>query len=280
MREELPTDETTGLVTDPEALARVESSLHASVERVVAEAGAERVVVGLDGGLGSTATATLAADALGADRVTGLVMPAYLDHAAAAREAELVAEVLGVPHARLHLHPLLAAFQRVVEPAPGPGDDLVATGTALSRLRTACAYYVASATDGVVLGGANRTDLYTGRVVKHGDTGVDCLPLGGLYRTEVRALGDVLDLPEPTRAAVAEPDRMAATPVREEAALDETDRDRVLHALVDRGLRPAAAAEQLGLPREAVERVAAWRAETEHRRRGPAALAADGQSPS
>lgn len=269
MRGELPTDETAGLVTDPEVLARVESSLHASVERVVAEAGAERVVVALDGGLGSTATATLAADALGADRVTGLVMPAYLDHAAAAQEAELVAEVLGVSHARLHLHPLLAAFQRVVEPAPGPGDDLVATGAALSRLRTACAYYVANATNGVVVGGANRTDLYTGRVVKHGDTGVDCLPLGGLYRTEVRALGDVLDLPAPTRAAVTEPDRMAAAPAREEAALDETNRDRALHALVDRDLGPAATAERLELPREAVERVAAWCVETAHRRRGP-----------
>ena len=277
MRETLPTAAASGLTTDRETLTRVASSLRGSIEDIVADAGAERAVVALDGGLGSTATATLAVDGLGADRVTGLVMPAYLDHAAAAREAELVADVLGVPHARLHLHPLLAAFQRVVEPAPGPGDDLVATGAALSRLRTACAYYVASATNGVVLGAANRTDLYTGRVVKHGDTGVDCLPLGGLYRTEVRALGEVLDLPEPTQTAVAEPDRMAATPVREEAALDEADRDRVLHALVDRDLRPAAVAEQPELPREAVERVAAWCAETEHRRRGPAALAADGR---
>ncbi|MFB6168368.1 MAG: NAD(+) synthase [Haloferacaceae archaeon] len=258
-----------GLVTDPERLAAVERERHEFLADVVAEAGADRAVVALDGGLGSTAVATLAADALGADRVTGLVMPAYLTHAEAAQAAEFVAEVLGVDHTRVQLTPLLAAFQTAMESSPGATDDLVATESALARLRTACLYYVANVANGVVLGTADRTALFTGAVVKYGDTGVDSLPLGDLYRTEVRALASALDLPEPTNTDALGAEGIGSAPAREEGSLAEADRDRALHGLVDRDESPATVADRLGLPREAVERVATWCAETAHKRRVP-----------
>jgi NAD+ synthase len=256
-------------VTDPERLRAVAAGRHEFLADVVADAGAQRAVLALDGGLGSTVVATLAADALGPDAVTGLVMPAYLTHADAAQEAELVADVLGVEHTRVQLTPLLAAFQSALESSPGATDDLVATESALSRLRTACLYYVANVTNGVVLGTADRTALFTGTVVKHGDTGVDCLPVGDLYRTEVRALASVLDLPEPTEADPVGAEGMGAAPARDGAALTDTERDQTLHGLVDRGESPATVADRLTLPREAVDRVATWCAETAHKRRVP-----------
>jgi NAD+ synthase len=258
-----------GLVTDPDALAGVTERLRGFVADVAAAASADGAVVALDGSLGPTVAATLAVDALGPDRVTALVTPAYLGQAVAAREAEIVADVLGVDHTRVHLHPLLAAFQTGIESAPGPADDLVATESALARLRAACVYYVANATDGVVVGAADRTALFTGTVVKHGDTAVDCLPLGDLYRTEVRALADALDLPEGVEATDAG-GFAAPTPERDAASLDGHDRDRVLHELVDRGATPAVAADRLDLPPAAVRQVARWCTETEHKRRVPA----------
>ncbi len=258
----------TGLVTARADLVRVEADLHEFLTGVVAGAGAERAVVALDGTLGSRVVATLAADAIGPERVTGLVMPAYLTHADAAQEAELVAEVLGMEYTRVQLTPLLAAFQTTMESSPGATDDLVATESALARLRTACAYYVANVADGVVLGTTDRTALFTGTVVKHGDTGVDCLPLGDLYRTEVRALADLLDLPEPS-SATAGGEGMAANRARDGRDLDNTVRDRVLHSLVDQGESTTAVADRLDLPHTTVERVATWRAETAHKRRAP-----------
>jgi NAD+ synthase len=263
------TSDDAGLVTDPERLETVAAGRHEFLADVVADAGAERAVLALDGGLGSAVVATLAADALGPDAVTGLVMPAYLTQADAAREAELVAEVLGVDRTRVQLTPLLVAFQTALESSPGATDDLVATESALSRLRTACLYYVANVTEGVVLGAADRTALLTGTVVKHGDTGVDCLPLGDLYRTEVRALASVLNLPDPTDADPLGTEAIGAAPARDEGSLADADRDRVLHGLVDKDESAATVADRLDLPRAAVDRVARWCAETAHKRRVP-----------
>lgn len=259
----------TGLVTARADLVRVEADLHDFLAGVVADAGAERAIVALDGTLRSTVVATLAVDALGSDRVTGLVMPAYLTHADAAQEAELVAEVLGMEYTRVQLTPLLAAFQTTIESSPGATDDLVATESALARLRTACAYYVANVANGVVLGTTDRTALFAGTVVKHGDTGVDCLPLGDLYHTEVRALADLLDLPDPASTTASGSEGMAASQPCDGRGLDNTVRDRVLHGLVDLGESTATVADRLGLPRTTVERVATWRAETAHKRRVP-----------
>lgn len=256
------------LATDPEAVQQLREQLPRFVERTLERAGAEGVVVALDGRVGSTVAAVLAIEAVGVDRVCGLVLPANMNDEASARAAEAVASMLSIEYERLQLRPLLSAFQRVIGATGEPVDDVVALDNARERFRMACLYYVANTTDRLVLGSVDRTRRLLGSVTKHGDDGVDLAPLAPLYHTEVRALARAVDVPSnildrSTRTA----GRADSDP--EQLGVDPETLDEILHALVDEAQPPAAVAERLTVDRATVQRVRQWRETTRHKRRPP-----------
>ncbi len=259
-----------GLATTDEALSRLRDRLPAFLERLLADAGADGFVVPLDGGVETALAATFAVDAAGQDRVTGLVMPAFLSHEATARNAEAVAASLDIEHSRLQLRPVLAAFQEAIGGSSGPADDPVATNNALSRLRMTCAYYVANATNALVVGPIDRTQYLLGSVAKHGETGTDCLPFAGLYRTELAALARAVGIPEDlTVDASGSPLHPGESPA---TALDTDPEtvDRILRYRIDEGVDAVAVAERTGVEAETVERLEVWVERTRHKRRRPA----------
>ncbi|OLZ41435.1 NAD+ synthetase [Natrinema saccharevitans] len=258
-----------GLATTDDALSRLRDRLPAFLERVLVDAGADGFVVPLDGGVETALTATFAVDAAGADRVTGLVMPAFLSHEATSRNAEAVATSLGIDHSRLQLQPVLAAFQETIGGSSGPADDPVATNNALSRLRMTCAYYVANATNALVASPINRTQYLLGSVAKHGETGADCLPFAGLYRTELEALARAVGIPEDltveTSGSPLHPGESPATALE----IDPETVDRILRRRIDEGVDVPTVADRTGVEAETVERLEAWVERTRHKRRRP-----------
>ena len=213
-------------------------------ERVGA-AGAEGVVVNMSGGLDSTVTAALAVEALGADRVYGLILPCNKIGAPHARDAEALAEALGIEYDTVHLQPLFAQFGAVVPDRFDLHDEPIRSGNAVSRLRMAVAYLAANATNRLVCGTANRSELLLGYLTKHGDGAADLFPLGHLYKTDVRALAAELDVPE---FVVEKPPTAGFLPGQRDA--DDLGApyevvDPVLHLGVDRGLDPESVVERI-----------------------------------
>lgn len=265
---DLPRDEG-GLATSEAAAERLETRLTAFVADRVEKADADGVVVRLDGGIDSTVAAAMAVDALGADSVTGLVMPAHLTDEASARDAEAVASLLGVEHHRLQLQPVVGAFQEVIGTAGEPADDLVAMENAVERFKMVCAYYVANARRRLVAGSVDRTDHLLGTPAKHGHSGVDLSLLADVYRTEVRALArhvdvpeDILDRPDPGR-------EYAEGAGFERLDVDPRTLDSVLRLSVDEGLDAATVADRIGVEPALVRRVERWCAAASHKRRRP-----------
>ena len=64
----------------------------------------------------------------------------------------------------------------------------VALGNVRPRLRMTVLYYLANSLNYLVAGTGNRSELTIGYFTKHGDGGVDVLPLGHLLKSEVRTL--------------------------------------------------------------------------------------------
>lgn len=229
-------------VADP---ASERERICAFIERTVEDADANGVVVAMSGGLDSTVTAALAVEALGSDRVYGLILPCNKIGALHARDAEALADALGIDHDTVHLQPLYAQFGAVAPARFDIHNDPVRSGNAIARLRMTMAYLAANAMGQLVCGTSNRSERLLGYLTKYGDGAADLLPLGHLYKTDVRALAAEIDVPE---FVVEKPPTAGFLPGQRDeddlGAAYETI-DRVLRLGVDRGLDPEAIADRL-----------------------------------
>ncbi|XGI84006.1 NAD+ synthase [Halorutilales archaeon Cl-col2-1] len=179
---------------DPEATTNEITSF---IRSYVEDAGADGVVVGLSGGIDSTVAATVAVEALGSERVLGLVLPTESTTESNTEDAVGVAESLGINYEMIDLQPVVDSFTDAMGGLDEADDnDKKAVGNSKARLRMASLYYVANARDLLVLGTGNRTELLLGYFTKYGDGGVDLLPIGDLYKTEVRELARHVGVPD------------------------------------------------------------------------------------
>jgi len=157
----------------------------------LAAAGADGFVVGLSGGVDSATAAALAVRAVGPERVLAALMPCH-SQPEDARLARKVTETLGIPTVTVDL----TGVYDVLMAALPPSDHPLAAANIKPRLRMITLYYLAQSHNYLVLGSGNRTELEVGYFTKYGDGGVDLLPLGGLYKTQVWELARELGVPQ------------------------------------------------------------------------------------
>lgn len=258
-----------GLATSKAATRRIQGVLPAFLETKIIEAEANGLVVPLDGSVESTVAAALAVDGIGADYVTGLVMPVQLSDEGPARTAETVASLLDIDCHRIHLQPVLTAFQRVVGETGEPTDDLVAMQHASERFRMACKYYVANTSNCLVVGTVPRTDRLLGSVAKYGENGVDLSLFGDLYRTEIEALAESLAVPSEILERSAHPMEHTGATDAAELGIDQQELDSILHFAIDRDCSAPDVADQVDIDEATVERTIQWCASTRHKRHAP-----------
>ena len=85
------------------------SALSLGVRDYVRKCGFKSVIVGLSGGIDSALVAAIAADALGAENVLGVSMPARYSSSGSLTDAEKLARNLGIRYEVLPIEPV---FQR------------------------------------------------------------------------------------------------------------------------------------------------------------------------
>ncbi|HNV02140.1 MAG TPA: NAD(+) synthase [Vicinamibacterales bacterium] len=171
-------------------------------ERVRA-AGARGIVVGLSGGLDSAVVARVAQMA-----VPGGVLTVFMPAGSLPQDAEdarLVEDTFGLPVMTVDLSDAVDALLDRLHHAAGaqpfdtaPADEAgprMAVANLKPRLRMAALYYVANRLNYLVAGTGNRCEIAIGYYTKHGDGGVDLLPLGALVKSEVRQLARHLGVP-------------------------------------------------------------------------------------
>ena len=154
-------------------------------------------VVGISGGKDSSVTAALLKEALGADRVIGVMMPN--GNQADIEDSKHLCELLGIRHTTVNIQDY---YNAAINTFSSNEDGIIKVTDPLKinlapRLRMATLYAVAQAQDvpAFVVNTCNRSEDYVGYSTKFGDAAGDISVLQDFLVTEVRAIGDELGLP-------------------------------------------------------------------------------------
>lgn len=222
----------------------------AFIRTTLAMSGHERLVLGLSGGIDSAVAAGLAVRAVGADKVTGVLMPHATSSEASLVDAVAVADHLGMATETVDITPMVDACL-----AEQPTADALRRGNVMARVRMILLYDRSARDRALVLGTGNRTEALLGYTTLHGDSACGLNPLGQLYKTEVRLLAAWLGLPAVVLTKAPSADLWEGQADEDELGFSYTEADAVLHALVDQGLG-AERVVAAGFASELVERIA------------------------
>lgn len=165
--------------------------LVAFIRDEVHKVGLERVVVGLSGGVDSSLSAVLAAEALGPSNVCGIMMPYHASSAESLAHAELCAKTAGFEATTVDISPQVDAyFERF------PDADAMRRGNKMARERMTILYDHSAVRRALVLGTSNKSELLLGYGTLFGDMASAVNPLGDLYKVQVWALAAEVGVPD------------------------------------------------------------------------------------
>ncbi|MGI5818826.1 MAG: NAD+ synthase, partial [Armatimonadota bacterium] len=207
---------------------RVADVAAAFIRERMAAARRDAAVIGLSGGIDSAVSAFLTARALGADRVTALMLPYHTSSGQSLSDALLVREALGIAHEVIEITPMVDAyFDRY------PDADRLRRANMMARQRMAVLYDQSERLDALVVGTGNLTEALLGYTTLWGDMACAFNPLGDLYKTQVRRLAEYLGVPGPVRTKPPTADLWQGQTDEDELGFSYEQADLILACLTE-----------------------------------------------
>lgn len=227
------------------------------------------VILGLSGGIDSALAAAIAVDALGADKVTCVMMPSPYTSRDSLEDAELVAKYLGCTLHEIGIGAAMQGFGAMLEPhfrglAPNEAEENIQ-----SRIRGLTLMALSNKLGPMVLSTGNKSEMSVGYATLYGDMCGGFAVLKDVYKTEVFALCRWRNANRPGGALGPEgmvmPERVIAKPPTAELRPDQKDEDSLppysrLDAILARLIEGEQAPElvvKAGFAAEEVQKV--WR---------------------
>ena len=251
-------------------LAEIWQGLVVGLRDYVEKNNFKSVILGLSGGIDSALVATLAADAIGADRVYGVGMPSKYSSDHSLADAKELAINLGLNYRIIEIAPMVASYIESLR------VDGLAEENLQARVRGTTLMALSNQEGHLVLATGNKSELAVGYSTLYGDAVGGFAPIKDIYKTQVWALakwrneiaasrGEKTAIPvnsinkEPS--AELRPDQKDSDSLPEYGLLD-----RLLTIYIDQdGGRPAAIAA--GFDPDLVDKVVRLVDRAEHKRR-------------
>jgi NAD+ synthase len=193
------------------------------------QAGFERAVLGLSGGIDSAVVAFLVAEAIGGDRLLSVMMPYRTSSPASRADAEAVVARLGCASELVDISPMVDAYF-----TNDPEASSLRRGNYMARQRMGVLYDRSVTWGGLVVGTGNKTESLIGYTTLFGDSACAFNPIGDLYKSQVRQLAEALGVPEAIIRKAPSADLWPGQTDEAEADISYPVLDRLLFWRVDK----------------------------------------------
>ena len=182
------------------------------------------VILGLSGGIDSALSAAIAVDALGPDKVWGVMLPSKYTSDASIEDASENARMLGIRHDVIPIVPGVQAFDEML-----PGLEGAAAENVQARLRMVTLMALSNTEGRMLLTTGNKSEMSVGYATLYGDMAGGYSVLKDAYKTTVFALSEWRNRVTPGGALGPDgpvmPERVITKPPSAELRPNQTDQD-------------------------------------------------------
>jgi NAD+ synthase len=240
------------------------------IKTIVKNANVDGIVIGVSGGIDSSVTLTLCKRALDKKTIYSLMMPdVEVTPKEDVEDAFHLTERLDIDCELVNIREIYSSFMKstTTKNVDKLNRQKLAKGNVRARIRMTLLYYYANIHNLLVIGTGDRSEILIGYFTKWGDGGADMLPLGGLYKTQVRHIAKHLDVPERIIVKQSSPrlwkDQMTA---EEEIGMKYGLLDLILYGLIDCRMKMEEVSNELKVSNILVRRVREMTEKSKHKR--------------
>ncbi len=227
------------------------------------QAGFERAVLGLSGGIDSGLVAYLTAEAIGPERLLCVLMPYRTSSPASRSDAEVVVERLGCASEVVDISAMVDPFFEDQRDA-----SALRRGNVMARMRMTVLYDRSVTWGGLVVGTGNKTEALIGYTTLFGDSACAFNPIGDLYKSQVRQVAAAIGVPDAILRKAPSADLWPGQTDEVEAGFSYPELDRLLFWRIDKR-RSTEELVAMGFDGALIERVDRMVAGSEFKRQVP-----------
>ncbi len=215
----------------------VKNSLVYFLKKELSRIGFSKAVLGLSGGLDSAVVAYLAAEALGPENVTALLLPYRSSSQSSVDHAMEVVNDLRLTHHRLDISSAVDGIEKsaMVDPEKMKNSRL---GNIMARLRMIAIFDYSFAEKAMVLGTSNKSEIALGYSTLFGDIASAINPIGDIYKTDIFALARHIGVPDEIVNKPPSADLWEGQTDESEIGYSYETMDPVLYQLIDKRKAP------------------------------------------